>query len=36
MITVLLTYAMKGCKQLHYAKMYPKVLELATTFKNVN
>jgi len=36
MITVLLTYTMKGCKQLHYAKMHPKVLELATTNKNGN
>jgi len=36
MITVLLTYTMKGCKQLHYAKMHPKVLELDTTNKNSN
>ena len=34
MIIVLLTYTMKGCKQLHYAKMHPKVLEFATTNKN--
>jgi len=36
MITVLLTYIMKGCKQFHYAKTHPKVLELATTNKNGN